>query len=160
MIYLYLKTHNLTGLKYLGKTIKDPYEYSGSGIVWTRHLKSHGNDVTTEILFATNNKKLFRKVALEYSEKLNIVESQEFANLTREEGQGGQTWDKKGITPNIDYRKRSEKYRGKTHQRSKTCIIHGVEYGSTREASEKIGIHHTTISYRCRSELNPNYYYI
>ena len=58
MIYLYLKTHNLTGLKYLGKTIKDPYEYSGSGIVWTRHLKSHGNDVTTEILFATNNKRL------------------------------------------------------------------------------------------------------
>ena len=24
MIYIYLKTHNITGLKYLGKTIKNP----------------------------------------------------------------------------------------------------------------------------------------
>ena len=38
MIYLYKKTHNKTGLKYLGKTIsKDPYTYSGSGVYWTRH---------------------------------------------------------------------------------------------------------------------------
>lgn len=50
-IYLYKKTHKDTGLKYLGKTIaKDPYSYLGSGVYWTRHLESHGNNVETEIL--------------------------------------------------------------------------------------------------------------
>lgn len=90
-IYLYLKTHNQTGLKYLGKTIRDPYVYTGSGVYWKSHLKKHGNDVKTEILFETSNKEEFNKVALEYSYKYNIVESSEFANLTHEEGQGGNT---------------------------------------------------------------------
>ena len=90
-IYLYLKTHNQTGLKYLGKTIKDPNLYTGSGVYWKSHLKKHGNDVKTEILFKTSNKEEFNRVALEYSYKYNIVESSEFANLTYEEGQGGNT---------------------------------------------------------------------
>jgi hypothetical protein len=31
-IYLYKKTHNITGLKYLGKTAQsNPYKYPGSG---------------------------------------------------------------------------------------------------------------------------------
>ena len=90
-IYLYLKTHNVTGLKYLGKTIKDPYEYRGSGLVWNRHLDKHGDDVTTEILFETDNMDEFKQVGLEYSEKWNIVESKEFANLIPEYGTGGDT---------------------------------------------------------------------
>ena len=91
MIYLYLKTHKKTGLKYLGKTIKNPFEYKGSGNFWINHLKKYGNDVDTQILFQTEDKELFRKVAKEFSIKYNIVESKEFANLTIEEGQGGQT---------------------------------------------------------------------
>lgn len=90
-IYLYLKTHNKTGLKYLGKTVQDPHEYRGSGLVWNRHLDKHGNDVTTEILFETNNMDEFKRVALEYSDKWNIVESKEFANLIPEYGSGGDT---------------------------------------------------------------------
>jgi len=92
IIYLYLKTHNITGLKYLGKTIsKDPHKYKGSGVYWKNHITEHGYDVTTEILFETTNKEEFKKVALEYSKKWNIVESKGFANLTVEEGHGG--WD-------------------------------------------------------------------
>jgi len=49
-IYLYLKTHNKTGLKYLGKTIQNPYKYQGSGEYWIPHIKKHGYDVTTKIL--------------------------------------------------------------------------------------------------------------
>lgn len=90
-IYLYLKTHNKTGLKYLGKTVQDPHEYDGSGLVWGRHLDKHGNDVTTEILFETQDIEEFKKIALEYSEKWNIVESKEFANLIPEYGTGGDT---------------------------------------------------------------------
>ncbi len=50
IIYLYKKTHNITGLQYLGKTTKDPYKYKGSGTRWLNHLNIHGFDITTEIL--------------------------------------------------------------------------------------------------------------
>ena len=44
-IYLYVKTHSKTGLKYLGQTSSnDPRMY------WKSHLKKHGLDYTTEIL--------------------------------------------------------------------------------------------------------------
>jgi hypothetical protein len=42
--WLYVKVHNKTGLKYLGKTIQDPYKYGGSGVHWSSHVKKHGND--------------------------------------------------------------------------------------------------------------------
>lgn len=90
-IYLYLKTHNKTGLKYLGKTVQDPHEYRGSGLVWNRHLDKHGDDVTTEVLFETTDMEEFKRVGLEYSNKWNIVESKEFANLIPEYGTGGDT---------------------------------------------------------------------
>lgn len=48
--YLYIKTHNITGLKYLGKTTKDPYKYLGSGTDWLKHLKQYGTDITTDIV--------------------------------------------------------------------------------------------------------------
>jgi hypothetical protein len=103
MIYLYLKTHNVTGLKYLGKTIKDPLQYKGSGTVWMRHIKKHGYDVKTEILFQSTDKDTFKEVALKYSKELNIVESKEFANLTYEEGQGGSTLKNRiAITDGVD----------------------------------------------------------
>jgi hypothetical protein len=88
-IYLYLKTHNQTGLKYLGKTVKDPFVYKGSGKRWLSHLAKHGADVSTEILFETTDVEEFRTVALYYSEKMNIVESNEYANLVVEQGDGG-----------------------------------------------------------------------
>jgi hypothetical protein len=44
--WLYIKQHNLTKLKYFGKTInKDPVKYKGSGKHWTRHINKYGNDV-------------------------------------------------------------------------------------------------------------------
>jgi hypothetical protein len=39
----YIKLHSITGLMYFGKTTKeDPVAYSGSGLVWTRHIRKHG----------------------------------------------------------------------------------------------------------------------
>lgn len=88
-IYLYVKTHNKTGLKYLGKTTRNPLTYHGSGLYWKRHLKQHGYDITTEILYETEDKEIFKKIASEYSKKFNIVESKDWANIREETGDGG-----------------------------------------------------------------------
>jgi hypothetical protein len=48
--YLYVKTHKITGLKYLGKTSQDPFEYLGSGRDWILHIAQYGIDINTEIL--------------------------------------------------------------------------------------------------------------
>jgi hypothetical protein len=92
MIHLYLKTHNITGLKYLGKTsAKNPHTYQGSGKYWKNHINKHGYDVNTEILASSERPSEIRKLGLEFSEKLDIVKSNEFANLKVESGDGG--WD-------------------------------------------------------------------
>jgi hypothetical protein len=97
MIYLYVKTHNKTGLKYLGKTnSKDPHKYAGSGLYWTKHLKVHGIDYTTEILLATEDKEELKETGLFFSKIFNIVKSKEWANIMEEYGQGG-AWNK-GLT--------------------------------------------------------------
>lgn len=88
MISLYLKTHNVTGLKYLGKTIKDPYVYKGSGVYWSNHIEKHGNDVTTKVLMVCDSKDEVKVWGQYYSKVWNIVESKEFANLTIETGLG------------------------------------------------------------------------
>lgn len=88
-IYLYVKTHNKTGLKYLGKTSKnDPHKYSGSGKYWLNHLKIYGNDYTTEILKECQNNDEIKKWGMYYSNLWNVVKSDEWANLKEESGDG------------------------------------------------------------------------
>jgi hypothetical protein len=99
MFYLYLKIHNITGLKYLGYTSKDPYKYLGSGKYWLKHIKKHGKDITTQVLCETESKDLITNEGKKYSALWNIVESTEFANMTIEEGTGGSTFKGKKHTP-------------------------------------------------------------
>ena len=88
--YLYVKTHSVTGLKYLGQTrSKDPHKYPGSGKYWTAHLKKHGKQYTTEIL-----KECLTTVEVQawgeyYSDLWKVVENTDWANLKPEMGQGG-----------------------------------------------------------------------
>jgi len=77
-VCLYIATHNKTGLKYFGKTIRyftqeelQKY-YHGSGSYWKRHLKKYGNDVTMEI-YGIYNLDEVEKVALKFSEDNNII---------------------------------------------------------------------------------------
>lgn len=89
-IYLYVKTHNKTGLKYLGQTSsKDPHKYAGSGIYWKSHLNKHGYDYTTEILKECSSKEEIKILGTYYSKLWNIIESEEWANLKIEQGDGG-----------------------------------------------------------------------
>lgn len=88
--YLYVKTHNITGLKYLGQTKKqDPHAYNGSGILWSRHLRKYGKDYSTTILAESASLDEIKKLGLYYSEKWDIVQSVEWANLKVEDGTGG-----------------------------------------------------------------------
>ncbi len=100
-IYLYVKTHLDTGLKYLGKTEgkrQDPFRYKGSGKYWIRHIKQHGNNVWTNIVYQSNDSEEIKKMGLYLSNLWNVVESKEWANLKPESGDGGfageEPWNK------------------------------------------------------------------
>lgn len=98
-VTLYIATHNKTGLKYFGKTIKYftkeelQKNYHGSGKHWTNHLKKHGDNVTMEIygIFSLNENDIdyVAPIALKFSEENNIVKSKEWANAIPENGLGG-----------------------------------------------------------------------
>lgn len=88
--YLYVKTHNKTGLKYFGKTTgKDPVKYTGSGKYWLRHLQVHGKDISTEIIGYFEDEQQCVKTASNFSATNNIVESSEWANFKVENGIDG-----------------------------------------------------------------------
>jgi len=87
--YLYQKTHQLTQLNYLGFTRKDPEKYKGSGVYWLSHLQKHGNFVDTRILLQTDDYSELCKSGKYYSQLWNVVESENWANLKPEYGEGG-----------------------------------------------------------------------
>jgi hypothetical protein len=93
--YLYIKTHNKTGLKYLGQTKKDPLAYSGSGTIWCKHLLDNGNDVDTTILLSTTCVKERNYWGRYYSTLFRITTAMDdygnriWANVIPETGGGG-----------------------------------------------------------------------
>jgi hypothetical protein len=96
IIYLYKKTHRITGLQYLGKTTSiDPHSYSGSGKYWKSHLKKHGFDYDTEILRECTTSDEVKQWGEYYSTLWNIVDDRNqfghktWANLKPESGDGG-----------------------------------------------------------------------
>ena len=87
--WLYIKQHNVTGLKYFGKTTKDPFLYKGSGKYWKDHIRKHGNNITTVWTELFTDKQTLTEYALQFSNQHNIVESKEWANLINENGIDG-----------------------------------------------------------------------
>ena len=88
--YLYVKTHSITGLKYLGQTrSRDPYKYQGSGKYWLAHLKKHGKHFTTEIVKECKTTGELSHWGHFYSKLWDIVNSKDWANLKPESGDGG-----------------------------------------------------------------------
>jgi len=91
IIYLYVKQHSITGLKYFGKTTsKNPYTYLGSGKRWLNHINKHGKDcVDTIALWKFNSIIDAQQFAISYSIANNIVESNQWANLQIENAVDG-----------------------------------------------------------------------
>lgn len=101
-IYLYVKTHQVTGLKYLGQTTAtNPHLYTGSGLYWKRHLEKYGSNFDTEILKVCESEEELRENGVYYSNLWNVVESEDWANLKEEAGQGG-----RGLKHSIECRSR------------------------------------------------------
>jgi len=119
MIYLYIKQHQKTGLKYFGKTVKaNPFKYNGSGSYWYKHLKEHGKHIRTIEIWGFDDQQLCTQFALKFSKDNNIVESKEWANLVPEDGiSGGSIGSRKG-------RKLSEQTKAKMSKTRK-----GYKYG-------------------------------
>lgn len=93
---LYIK--ELNGLKYFGKTVRKNIEkYSGSGIHWKNHIKRHGKENIKTLWISEwyYDPHELQEFALIFSEKNNIVESKEWANIKPENGLNG------GSTPEI-----------------------------------------------------------
>lgn len=92
-IYLYIKQHTITGLKYFGKTIKpDPFKYLGSGIHWQNHIKKHGKQyVQTLDVFGFSDQELATSFALKFSKDNNIAESLKWANAIPENARPNNT---------------------------------------------------------------------
>ena len=119
-IYLYVKQHSVTGLKYFGKTTQnDPYKYKGSGLYWSNHIKKHGNFIETVDLWGFDNQEMCTEFALTFSKNNDIVESEEWANLQEENGLDGGA---KGRTFSAETRaklslaaKGNKANKGKTH---------------------------------------------
>lgn len=107
--YLYAKQHNVTGLRYFGKTTRNPYKYKGSGKSWKKHLAKYGNDVTTTWVQAYTDLDILTTEALFFSKVYNIVLSREWANIKDEDGlMGGPTVWKTGKEHHMYGKKRPE----------------------------------------------------
>jgi hypothetical protein len=100
--YLMIKTHRFTNLKYLCKKstndVKRCFTYLGSGTYWKKHLKKHGNFIETEIIAVCNTKQELKELGIFWSKKLDVVNSDKFANLVMEKGDGGPTMLGRKIT--------------------------------------------------------------
>jgi hypothetical protein len=120
-LYLYVKQHKETGLKYFGMTAtKDPYVYQGSGLYWRRHLKTHGGEIETLQVWEFDNIHDCETFALDFSKMNNIVESVEWANLRPENGKDGRAPGSPGLkkekNPNWGKVKEQNSFYGKTHK--------------------------------------------
>ena len=140
-IYLYVKTHRVTGLKYLGMTTKNnPHEYQGSGVYWKRHIKVHGYDVDTSVLLATESKEEFVNTAKFFSDLWKVTESAEWANLMPETGVGGSLKGRKLKKFSTETRTKMSQnnvgFKGKSHTESTKLKVSNSLKGKTKNYSD------------------------
>jgi len=121
-------------LKYLGKTIMDPYTYKGSGKYWKRHIEKHGYNVTTEVIFESDSKEEIKEKGLYYSKLWNVDSNSQWANLIPETGEGCDT------SSYINYEERRDPDKSYVVERKKRYYEkYGVyNHTSLKESKEKL----------------------
>jgi len=122
--YLYVKIHNVTGLRYLGQTKQDPLKYVGSGIDWLEHIKCYGSDLKTEIILESKSKSDIDNAGRYYSNFWKITTSADdfgnriWANRINETGGGG--IGGRGRLPGFSH---SEETKEKLRQANKSFVM-------------------------------------
>jgi hypothetical protein len=130
LFYLYVKTHNITGLKYLGQTSStNPHAYKGSGVFWRRHLQKYGSDFSTQILLATDDKDELKATGEFFSRLWGVVRNRQWANLKEESGDGG--WDHINNFPDL-YREQRKKNMSAVGSQNKDTVAIVDQCGSKR----------------------------
>jgi hypothetical protein len=121
---LYIK--ELAGIKYFGKTLRDPYKYTGSGVIWNDRIKKYGKDQIKTIWVSEwfYDPASIQDYALSFSRDNQIVESLEWANLRAENGIDG------GIFVNPGYK-------GSGIKSAETKRKMGISAGGTKESIAK-----------------------
>jgi hypothetical protein len=150
---LYVKTHNITGFKYFGKTsrLDKIHTYRGSGIHWRRHLKVHGNDYTTELLGIWQDSERLTKFAVKFCLENDVVKSKKWANMVLEEGLQGASNGETNISKRFDVQvkmsqnsaKNCKGKFGENHPSFKGWYI--TPLGRFPSLSEASKVHKTTI---------------
>ena len=132
-IYLYVKTHTMTGLKYLGKTSKkDPHRYQGSGKDWIQHLKEHGSSFSTEIIKECQTNEEINYWGRYYSDLWNVVSSSQWANRIPETGGGVcEAITAQKISKALTGRKKPQ--RTESHRKNLSTSCKGVPKPRTKE---------------------------
>jgi len=173
-----IKTHCKTSLKYLCKKSTDKvdecYSYLGSGKYWKDHLKKHGKDIVTEILEVCNTKEELTEKGIYWSKKLNVVKSEDYANLIEERGDGGPTMlgrhltveqikkQKRGLKKWWKNIKQSENEEDRQNRKAKWAknradFIYVTPYGKfigASKAAKAIGLTSSIIRKRCIHNTN------
>ena len=128
VVYLYIKHHAITKLKYFGKCSgSDPWKYKGSGKYWLRHIKKYGKEhVETLRIWSFDCSYDANLFALKFSKDNDIANSKEWANLIDENaldgwppGQKHSTEAKIKISQGNAGLKRSEECRKKQSERQR-----------------------------------------
>ncbi len=91
---LYLHTHTKTGVKQLGyidrsKMSDRTRNYIKENSAWGRHLQTHGNTFTTEILLETEDQFELSLAAINHSIQFKIWDNPNYANQMMENGLPG-----------------------------------------------------------------------
>lgn len=87
--FLYIKQHEITGILYFGKTVRNPESYNGSGLKWKRILKKHGGRVNTLWYCLFTDQESLVDFAINFSKLNDIVNNPQWANLIEENGLDG-----------------------------------------------------------------------
>lgn len=110
MYYLMIKEIDQTGMKYLCKRKLDttrPTEhltYKGSGILWRRILRAHPEYTITTTVLGLFDEDQLRVQGLHYSNMYDVVNDPGWANLIKEQGDGGDTSMTEGYRQGIKNR--------------------------------------------------------
>lgn len=130
--YLMIKTHNITGLKYLCQTSKqDPFTYCGSGKDWRIHLNKFGYTVRTEILAKCFSKEELNVQGRYYSNLYKVTTAVDdygcriWANRIPETGGGGPPSDKTKEKLRNSQLGKPKKPRTKEHTENQAATLRG-----------------------------------